>query len=58
MSKIMPAVDVVLIGGGWTGSVMGKELAASGQRVVVLERGQPRWTSPDFQAPGVRDELK
>ena len=25
---------------------------------VVLERGQPRWTSPDFQAPGVRDELK
>ena len=58
MSKTMPAVDVVLIGGGWTGSVIGKELAASGQRVVVLERGQPRWTSPDFQAPGVRDELK
>ena len=58
MSKTMPAVDVVLIGGGWTGSVIGKELAANGQRVVVLERGQPRWTSPDFQAPGVRDELK
>ncbi|HTO42549.1 MAG TPA: GMC family oxidoreductase [Burkholderiales bacterium] len=58
MSKIMPAVDVVLVGGGWTGSVIGKELAATGQRVVVLERGQPRWTSPDFQAPGVRDELK
>ncbi len=58
MSKTMPPVDVVLIGGGWTGSVIGKELAASGQRVVVLERGQPRWTSPNFQAPGVRDELK
>ena len=58
MSKTMPAVDVVLIGGGWTGSVIGKELAASGQRVVVLERGQARWTSPNFQAPGVRDELK
>ena len=54
----MPAVDVVLVGGGWTGSVIGKELAAAGQRVVVLERGEPRWTSPDFQAPGVRDELK
>jgi len=58
MARVMPAVDVVLVGGGWTGSVIGKELAAAGQRVVVLERGQPRWTSPDFAAPGVRDELK
>jgi gluconate 2-dehydrogenase alpha chain len=58
MSRTLPAVDVVLVGGGWTGSVIGKELAAAGQKVVVLERGQPRWTSPDFQAPGVRDELK
>src|SRR5262245_12109470 len=58
MAKTLPAVDVVLVGGGWTGSVIGKELAAAGQRVVVLERGEPRWTSPDFQAPGVRDELK
>jgi gluconate 2-dehydrogenase alpha chain len=58
MSKTLPAVDVVIVGAGWTGSVIGKELAASGLQVVVLERGQPRWTSPDFQAPGVRDELK
>jgi gluconate 2-dehydrogenase alpha chain len=58
MSRTMPAVDVVIVGAGWTGAVIGKELAASGQRVVVLERGQPRWTSPDFQAPGVHDELK
>ena len=58
MSRTLPAVDAVMVGGGWTGSVIGKELAAAGQRVVVLERGQPRWTSPDFQAPGVRDELK
>jgi gluconate 2-dehydrogenase alpha chain len=58
MAKTLPAVDVVIVGGGWTGSVIGKELAANGQRVVVLERGQPRWTSPDFQAPIVHDELK
>ncbi len=56
--KTLPPVDVVLVGGGWTGSLIGKELAAAGQRVVVLERGEPRWTSPNFQAPGVRDELK
>jgi len=58
MSKTLPAVDVAIIGGGWTGSVIGKELAAAKQRVVVLERGEPRWPSPDFQAPTVHDELK
>jgi gluconate 2-dehydrogenase alpha chain len=58
MSKTLPAVDVVIVGAGWTGTLIGKELAANGQRVVVLERGQPRWTSPDFQAPAVHDELK
>ncbi|WP_420225490.1 GMC family oxidoreductase [Pigmentiphaga litoralis] len=58
MSKTLPAKDVVIVGGGWTGSIIGKELAANGQSVVVLERGQPRWPSPDFQAPTVHDELK
>ncbi|TWG84925.1 gluconate 2-dehydrogenase alpha chain [Cupriavidus gilardii J11] len=58
MSKTLKAVDAVLIGGGWTGSVIGKELAAAGLRVVVLERGEPRWPSPDFQAPAIHDELR
>ena len=58
MTKTLPAVDVVIVGGGWSGSIAGKELAAEGQRVVVLERGEPRWTSPDYQAPQVHDELK
>lgn len=48
MSKTLPAVDAVIVGGGWTGSIVGKELAAHGARVVVLERGQPRWPSPDY----------
>lgn len=47
MAKTLPAVDVAIIGGGWTGSIIGKELAAAKQRVVVLERGQARWPSPD-----------
>ena len=58
MSKTLPAVDAVVIGGGWTGAIIGKELAARGVRVVMLERGQPRWPSPDFQAPAIHDELK
>lgn len=58
MSRTLKAVDAVLIGGGWTGSVIGKELAAAGLRVVVLERGEPRWPSPDFQAPAIHDELR
>ena len=58
MAKTLPAVDVAIIGGGWTGSIIGKELAAAKQRVVVLERGQARWPSPDFQGPNVHDELK
>lgn len=58
MSKTLDRVDAVIVGGGWTGSVIGKELAAAGHRVVMLERGEPRWPSPDFQAPTVHDELR
>ncbi|MBM3761844.1 MAG: GMC family oxidoreductase [Acidobacteria bacterium] len=39
----LAAVDVVIIGGGWSGMLMAKELAAkSSSRIVVLERGKPR----------------
>jgi gluconate 2-dehydrogenase alpha chain len=54
----LPAVAAAIVGGGWTGSIIGKELAAAGQRVVMLERGEARWTMPDYQAPQVHDELK
>jgi gluconate 2-dehydrogenase alpha chain len=58
MSRTLPGVDAVIVGGGWTGSIIGKELAANGQSVVMLERGEPRWTTPDYQSPSVHDELK
>lgn len=43
-------VDVVIIGGGWTGLTMARQITSrTGLEVVVLERGQPRRTS-DYAA--------
>ncbi len=50
--------DVVIVGVGMVGSIVAKELAAAGYRVVGLERGQPRFTVPDFQSPAAHDELR
>jgi gluconate 2-dehydrogenase alpha chain len=54
----MKPVDVVLVGVGWVGSILAKELAQAGPSVVGLERGLPRYTVPDFQSPAMHDELK
>ncbi|MCP1643039.1 gluconate 2-dehydrogenase alpha chain [Pseudomonas citronellolis] len=51
------AVDVVVVGLGWTGSIMSKELVDAGLRVVALERGEQRDTYPDFAYPRIADEL-
>jgi gluconate 2-dehydrogenase alpha chain len=51
-------VDVVVIGVGMVGSIVAKELAAAGYKVVGLERGEARFTVPDFQSPAVHDELR
>jgi len=46
--KTLPSVDAVIIGGGWTGLLMAKELGSrTALSVVVLERGGPRKTD-DF----------
>ena len=50
-------VDAVVIGMGWTGSILARELTKAGLKVVGLERG-PRRTPEDFKLPGIRDELK
>lgn len=58
MAIRLKPVDVVLIGVGWTGSILAKELAEAGHTVVGLERGMLRQTVPDFQSPAMHDELR
>ncbi|HSZ08368.1 MAG TPA: GMC family oxidoreductase [Steroidobacteraceae bacterium] len=51
-------VDVVVLGLGMVGSMVAKELAAAGYKVVGLERGEARFTVPEFQSPAIHDELR
>ena len=51
-------VDVVVVGLGWTGGILAKELAQAGLKVVALERGEMRTTASDYAVPGIRDELR
>lgn len=58
MANVKPKVDAVIVGMGWTGAIMAKELTDAGLNVVVLERGADRDTQPDFAYPKVVDELE
>jgi len=53
----MQAVDAVIVGFGWCGAIMAKELREAGLRVVALERGPMRDTYPDGAYPRTLDEL-
>jgi gluconate 2-dehydrogenase alpha chain len=58
MATLLKEVDAVVIGVGWTGSILARELTKSGLNVVGLERGAKRTPREDFTLPNVRDELK
>src|SRR6185369_2452902 len=58
MTQRLKEVDVVVLGVGFVGSIIAKELAATGLKVVGLERGGVRDTVPDFQGPYMHDELR
>jgi gluconate 2-dehydrogenase alpha chain len=58
MAKKLPAVDVVLVGFGWTGAILGQELTEAGLNVVALERGGWRDTPTDFATTFIQDELR
>src|SRR6202035_4160269 len=51
-------VDVVIVGLGWTGGILSKELAEHGLKVVALERGAMRTPADDYSLPSIRDELR
>ena len=58
MTKRLPPVDVVLVGFGWTGAIMGQQLSDEGLEVLALERGGWRDTSTDFSPGFAQDELR
>ena len=58
MATKLKEADVVLVGLGWTGGILAKELTQAGLKVVALERGGMRSTKDDFYVPAIRDELR
>ena len=58
MTIKLKETDAVVIGVGWTGSILARELTKAGLNVVGLERGARRMPGEDFTIPSVRDDLK
>jgi gluconate 2-dehydrogenase alpha chain len=58
MARKLPGTDVVIIGLGWTGSIMAMELTGAGLNVVAIERGPWRDTATDFPVSYAQDELR
>ena len=58
MTTRLKRADVVIIGVGWSGSILARELTKAGLKVVGLERGKHRTPEIDFALPFIRDELK
>src|ERR1700751_2078012 len=58
MATKLNDVDVVIVGLGWTGGILSKELAEAGLKVVALERGAMRTPANDYSLPNIRDELR
>lgn len=57
MARQEKPVDVVMVGLGWTNSIMGMELTEEGLEVLALEQGPDRDTVPDWSYPAMADEL-
>lgn len=58
MATRLKEVDAVMIGMGWTGPIMARELTKAGLSVVGLERGPDRTPAEEFVIPRLRDELR
>jgi gluconate 2-dehydrogenase alpha chain len=58
MARILPKKDVVIVGLGWTGSIMAHELTEEGLDVIAIERGPWRDAPTDFPPSYAQDELR
>ena len=58
MTRRLPRKDVVIVGLGWTGSIMAQELTEEGLEVVAIERGPWRDSPTDFPPTYMQDELR
>ena len=58
MAMRLKEVDAVLVGMGWTGAILARELTKAGLNVVGLERGPDRTPGENFILPAIRDELR
>src|SRR5919204_4983707 len=58
MATRLKEVDAVMVGMGWTGSIMARELTKAGLTVIGLERGEDLTPGEHFALPRIRDELK
>lgn len=58
MARKLPHKDAVIIGLGWTGSILANELTDAGLDVVAIERGPWRDTATDFLISYAQDELR
>jgi gluconate 2-dehydrogenase alpha chain len=58
MTRRLPKKDVVIIGLGWTGSIMANELTDEGLDVIAIERGPWRDAPTDFPPTYMQDELR
>jgi gluconate 2-dehydrogenase alpha chain len=58
MARKLPHKDVVIIGLGWTGSILAHELTDVGLDVIAIERGPWRDTPTDFPTNYMQDELR
>jgi len=50
--------DAIVIGAGWAGSILAKELTEAGLSVIMLERGPERSTAVEGAYPDSVDELR
>jgi gluconate 2-dehydrogenase alpha chain len=58
MATRLKEADALVLGVGLVGTILARELTKAGLQVVGLERGEPRFTVPDFQGPQIHDELR